>query len=162
MCLYDVRLSSLATSFGVCICMVLIVFIYLSKMFSLLCVLVTCFGFHKDLCVYAIVYMFSTMFYVPYACIFVCICNYVCMYVCVSLYILRIVYCFHYSECLESPITQETNCKALSFTSVRIVTKNSVHRQNRSGQTYFGSQNWFPLANFGPPSENVNPKQFKS
>ena len=38
------------------------------------------------------------------------------------------------------------------------VTKISVRHQNRSGRT---SQNWSPFANFGPPSENVNSKQFK-
>ena len=55
-------------------------------MFSLLCVLVTCvlvtcFGFCKDFCVYAYSMYLCIMLYVLYACIFVCICNYVCMYV---------------------------------------------------------------------------------
>ena len=38
------------------------------------------------------------------------------------------IYCFHYSECQESPITQETNCTAYSSTSVRIqkMSKNSM------------------------------------
>ena len=36
----------------------------------------------------------------------------ICMYVCVLLDILRIVYCFHYSEYQESPITEETSCIA--------------------------------------------------
>ena len=36
---------------------------------------------------------------------------YVTMYVCMCIII--IVYCFHYSECPESPITQKTNCTAL-------------------------------------------------
>ena len=31
------------------------------------------------------------------------------------------------------------------------VTKKSVRRQNRSARTNFGSQNWSPFANFGPP-----------
>ena len=43
----------------------------------------------------------------------------------------------------------------------RTVTKKSVRRQNRSGRTNFGSQNWSPLPISVPPSENVNSKQFK-
>ena len=35
---------------------------------------------------------------------------YLNMYVCMC--IIRIVYCFHYSECQESPITEEISCTA--------------------------------------------------
>ena len=77
-------------------------------MISLLCVLVTCFGFYKDLCVHAqLVFMYCMHVY-----LYAYVTMFVCMYVCVSLDILRIAYCFHYSESQESPITQETNCTA--------------------------------------------------
>ena len=92
-------------------------------MFTLLCMLVTCFGFHKDLYVYAIAFMYHVL------CTYhmhVYLYAYVTMYVCMCIII--IVYCFHYSEWLESPITQEINCTALSSTSVKIqkMSKNSM------------------------------------
>ena len=71
------------------------------------------------------------------------------MYVCVSLYILRIVYCYHYSECQESPITQETNGTARCSTSVRIqkMSENSMPnvtgpaKRDQVGTKYIISQN---------------------
>ena len=78
-CLYDVRLSSLVTSFGLRICRVLIVFVCGKYFHCFLCwwpVL----GFIR-ICVYVHSLYFCTMLYAPYACIFICISNYVCMYV---------------------------------------------------------------------------------
>ena len=126
MYLYDVCLSSLATSFGLRICRVLILFAWVKCFHCFVCwwpVL----SFIR-ICVYMNSLYFYTMLYVPYACILVRVCNYVCTYVYVLLEIFRIVYCFQYSECQESPITQEINCTAYSSTCVRIqkMSKNNM------------------------------------
>ena len=95
-CLYDVRLSSLATSFGLCTCRVLFVSV---KCFHCFVCWWPALGF-KRICVCMHSVYLCTTLYEPYACIFVCICNYVCKYsVCVLLDISMVVYCFPYSEC---------------------------------------------------------------
>ena len=50
---------------------------------------------------------------------------------------------------------------ALSCPFRRPVMKKPVCHQNWSGQSNFGSQNCFPLANFSPPYETINSNQSK-
>ena len=73
--------------------------------------LVTCFGFYKVLCVYA----YSLYINVPCCmyCIHVYLYAYVTVYACMCIIrYLKNCILFHYSECQESPISQETNCIA--------------------------------------------------